>query len=192
MNVRLETSKSLRNIQKLYFFSWNFRCVFGGFTKAAWSSDYKYLPDDSSFLFSLKNASSDKPYIINCSDSRHAIYCGKDYGPCFGYSTCLNIWNWSNLTAVGQSELNYNYKRAKSESECGRFLAGEREFFIVKQIEVFQNLDWTDNLNQTFFFLISEILFEWIIFWPNKVNLLLWKVYFKSIFYLTEKDKRHF
>ncbi len=115
--------------------------MFGGFTKTAWTSDYKYMPDDSSFVFSLKNASSSEPYVIKCTDNKYAIYGGKNYGPCFGYSTGLYIWNWSNLMAIGQSDLNYNYSQVNNKNKSERFLAGEREFFIVKEIEVFQQID---------------------------------------------------
>lgn len=115
--------------------------IFGGYTEATWTSNNSYSHDKNSFLFSLINKMN-TPLVLPCANPEFAIYCGSHYGPTFGYSTSLFISDSSNLNP-SYSDLSYNYKHPMYESNRSleaRYLLTGSEKFLVKDIEVFQQI----------------------------------------------------
>ena len=56
--------------------------VFGGYTKEKWKGDCVFKTDNTAFLFSFN------PWkIYNIKKVKNAIFCSKNYGPCFGSIT---------------------------------------------------------------------------------------------------------
>ncbi|CAF1002697.1 unnamed protein product, partial [Brachionus calyciflorus] len=114
--------------------------IFGGFTGAAWSSDEKYVFDENSFVFSLKNNEKTK-YFMNCKDPNEAIYCSKNLGPCFGKGD-ISIADQSNMSNKNKSNLGNSYEEEDSKDEdydMSYLLAGSK-LFNVAEIEVFQKV----------------------------------------------------
>lgn len=112
--------------------------IFGGFTGSTWSSDAnEFKSDPYAFLFNLTNDSNNN-LMIKCSDEKNAIYCDKNFGPCFGNGD-IKISNLSNLNNKNESTLGFTYGDQVFEygsRESKTFLAGS-QFFRVDDIEVF-------------------------------------------------------
>ncbi|RNA44684.1 tldc domain-containing [Brachionus plicatilis] len=112
--------------------------IFGGFTGSTWSSDSnEFKSDPYAFLFSLAT-NSNNSQIIKCSDEKYAIYCDKDFGPCFGNGD-IKINNLSNLSKKNESTVGFTYGEKTFEYgsiESKTALAGS-QFFCIDEIEVF-------------------------------------------------------
>ncbi|KAJ5069494.1 pep-cterm sorting domain-containing protein [Anaeramoeba ignava] len=115
--------------------------VFGGFTKVGYQSgNPRYITDDSSFIFSLRNPTSKtiQKFPIHPEMKNKAIYYNEDAGPAFGggYDFWINSGlehGWSNLGNTYQlpKEMVYGTPNTKS------YLAGSFNNWKVKDIEVF-------------------------------------------------------
>ena len=110
---------------------------FGGFTSVQWTSSTsgEYKDDPNAFLFSL-----DKQKIYSYKNDKNAIYCYKDYGPTFGSSCDIHIYQHGIqekhlYTNESSSSCSYNYNgdnNALSEDGKGSYInATDYEVFQV-------------------------------------------------------------
>jgi len=117
--------------------------IFGGYTEQKWHSDDDFVADPKAFIFSLINK-DDKPLKAFClNESQLAIYCGPDYGPCFGgegtYLKDICIDSDSHINKYSYCDFGYSYQHPdylKDTDKAQKFLAGSYEFETV-EIEVF-------------------------------------------------------
>ena len=109
--------------------------IFGGFTPLSWKDikgNKKYDESDQTFIFSLNLM---KKYDMIDKDNKKAIYCTKDYGPCFGdsdFSLEENMKNgktYANNTCNFLSNNNLELTGGKGNSE--NFEVEEFEFYKV-------------------------------------------------------------
>ena len=111
---------------------------FGGFTTQFWESHSlgKYKDDKNAFLFSL-----DKQKIYSYKNDGKAIYCSKNYGPCFGSGATMFLSNNAlkgnnSYTYESYSCCSYNFNGDNNAlSEDGR-----GSDIYAKDYEVFQVL----------------------------------------------------
>ena len=108
---------------------------FGGFTSVGFDSYLHHKKDNQAFIFSL-----DKKSIYEIKKEKNAIFCSKDYGPCFdGAENGCGLFNISikedifkNQQHTGNNkdnsyEINYDFELNNGEKD-----------FNVKELEVFQ------------------------------------------------------
>lgn len=111
--------------------------IFGGYTRAAWSSLGGYVEDPYAFLFCLNNG-TDRPFLSKISDSSRAVYCGPRFGPTFGEKD-IDVRESSD-TFVGLAEFPFSFERP---NECSATKNGGYYYFCAKrfqlnEIEVFR------------------------------------------------------
>lgn len=118
-------------------------CIFGGFTRACWTSaKAQYRRDPDAFLFSLVS-SSHRPFVCKIKKDReaNAIYCDAFYGPTFGSSDIVisdkSSFKPHNLFAAYQAPVTCGSTGADG-NENGEVYLGDERYFQVKEIEVFQ------------------------------------------------------
>ena len=109
--------------------------MFGGYTDLNWSGDGGYKMDRNAFLFSLINEKN-KPFKMECTEPKYAIYYHNSVGPTFGGGQDLYINDYSNITNVNYSNLGHSFKRPQG---FDTHLAGSYKF-IVSEIEVFKKM----------------------------------------------------
>jgi hypothetical protein len=111
--------------------------IFGGYTAAAWSVNERFAHDAHAYIFSLKNGKN-KPFRVKCLDASEAIYCAKDFGPCFGYDD-IKISSMASANTESLSGFGYTYEHDDypfDSDEANSILAGSKNF-QVHDIEVF-------------------------------------------------------
>ncbi len=82
------------------------KCIFGGYTEAAWNQTDKFKKDEKAFLFSLMNKEN-KPLKINVSE---AIVSTSNHGPLFCDDKDLNTSDLFKKIFCGYSNLGKSYK----------------------------------------------------------------------------------
>lgn len=103
--------------------------IFGGFTRACWSSSLEYKFDNNAYIFSFKNKFG-KKYFCKVIDASNAILCSPKLGPSFGKYDIYISFNSSNITLLKSYEnpflrMNFNFF-------C------DSDSFRIKEIEVFE------------------------------------------------------
>ena len=102
---------------------------FGGYTSETWGIGPQYKDDKSSFLFSLDNQK-----IYPYKNDNKAIFCSKDYGPCFG--------GGHDIVIAGNPFDDKNLKTYKCSFDYGGDppLSEDEEYngIYAKEYEVFQ------------------------------------------------------
>lgn len=114
-------------------------CIFGGFTEQPWSSEGQYVFDDKAFVFSLVNKEkSSFRALFWTKYYGDAIYCHRDFGPCFGKKdisiSSESNTNMSSYAGIGSTFNNIVYYMNKSRAQD--VLAGAHKFQTV-DIEVY-------------------------------------------------------
>ena len=120
--------------------------VFGGYTKANWSCDERWVPDKSAYIFSLVNKWK-KPKLMKIKDSNYAIQCNINFHLSFGDD--IIIWDSSNTTDNSFSFLGSHYKYNYDKDIYyypKEFLAGSHNF-QVKEIEVFKEIQLIEPMS---------------------------------------------
>jgi hypothetical protein len=112
-------------------------CIFGGYTPLAWHSRGEWMsdPDKRGFLFTIKNPHSLSPRIFHQKEADYALFCGATYGPSFGTTADLRVWNGSESNQSCYTTLGRTYTNDTNISDQVVF-TGARDF-VLKEIEVF-------------------------------------------------------
>jgi hypothetical protein len=132
--------------------------VFGGFTPVKWESrkwngksgkeSNTWKGDDSlrSFLFTLKNPHRVPPrkFALTAQKKEYAIYCSSSDCPIFGGGSGCDILVYDNCNANRDSHTKigtrYENRTYTNDTAFKNFFTGV-EYFIVKEIEVFEITD---------------------------------------------------
>ena len=110
--------------------------IFGGFTKQKWEGDCKFKFDNDCFLFSFYPLK-----IYQIKKDKKAIFCNKNFGPCFGGITLgINDHFLANGGWCCSSFLS-NFDEYEKDYELGK---GENEFKI-EEMEIYQILISNDK-----------------------------------------------
>ena len=109
--------------------------IFGGFTKKNWNGDCIFKYDDDCFLFSFYPLK-----IYDIKKNKTAIYCNKNYGPCFGSITMAVKDNFFGNGGWCCSSFLSNFENYETDYEINK---GNNEFKI-EEIEIYQII--TDNI----------------------------------------------
>jgi hypothetical protein len=114
------------------------KCIFGGYTPLAWSSQASHVSDPSlkSFVFTIKNPHSLPPQIFKLKQEAKAIYNHQTLGPTFGSGFDLNVYSQSQSSTNHYSSLGNAYA---NDTGIGgqQVLTGDRYFFL-DELEVFE------------------------------------------------------
>lgn len=108
---------------------------FGGFTKLGFNSANKAFFDKDAFLFSFNTMR-----IYDAIEGKKNIYCYSSYGPTFGLNNDLQIKN-KFFSNKGQVHTKMNRFKTNVDYE----LNGGQEFFICKEVEIFQVIFQENN-----------------------------------------------
>ncbi len=112
--------------------------VFGGFTAAKWNSDFDYIADSKSFLFSLRRNGTSCCHKFKVNDTNYAIYGSPNYGPTFGSGYDIFIKDKSNINIGSYSNLGRSYHYPPEKGDSKAFLAGSYDGWLTTEIEVYQ------------------------------------------------------
>ena len=67
--------------------------IFGGYASISWSCSGGYKNANDCFLFTLSNIHNTQPTKFPSNNNGNNVYHGNDYGPYFGYSNDIGIYN---------------------------------------------------------------------------------------------------
>lgn len=112
--------------------------IFGGFSRAFWSSSYNYISDSSAFLFSLVNKFK-RPFKCKISKTGFAIHCKSDNGPKFGTSD-ISIADKCN-TSKNNKAVRDCFEKPFGIDDPNEFYFCDGESFQVKELEVFKYVE---------------------------------------------------
>ena len=106
---------------------------FGGYTKVGFSSNGDMKNDEDAFLFNIN-----KMKIYKIKKRHKAIYCDKNYGPCFGDKANKGFWISNNYlkehSFVDKTNGCFNNMKEDYELNQGKYK------FTVKKLEIFKIL----------------------------------------------------
>ena len=116
--------------------------VFGGYTTAEWESndDFGWIKDSKAFIFSLRQNGTLNNKKFKVVDENHSILAHKSYGPSFGHDILIEdnsnekIGSYCNLGDHYELPNGYKYEDCRTS----KYLAGDFDFWLTKEIEVFQ------------------------------------------------------
>jgi hypothetical protein len=126
-------------------------CIFGGYTPLSWTSPS--TPErcldfsDKSFIFALKNFSSEKPLKFGLEKDGIAIVCNQNSGPVFGGGLRTKSGGSCDISVCDESDHKDSSHFGFPSSYGGYdYLKGNKVFtgserFRTKEIEVFQVSD---------------------------------------------------
>lgn len=114
--------------------------IFGGYSRAAWSSTEGYVFEKDAFVFSLSNKLNKPMVFTQIAGDQRSIHCDPNFGPCFGAGPDFRISdacdsNEDSLSLLGSSFTNDDLKKS---SDLAATILADRETFQVSEIEVFQ------------------------------------------------------
>jgi hypothetical protein len=115
------------------------KCIFGGYTPLAWSSQTGYVSDPSlrRFVFTIKNPHGLPAQIFRQKLEANAIYNGSPFGPTFGNHD-FRVYEPFQSSTYNYSSLGTAYTN-DTGIDGQRLLTGEYSF-VVEEIEVFEVL----------------------------------------------------
>ena len=95
----------------------------GGFTSVNWDCSNTFKKDEFSFIFSLT-----KRQVFKAKKQLNYIYCGSLYGPSFGISNTIGLWNMGKIGGYS-CDIYGDYERICT---CGL------KDYIIDEMEVYQ------------------------------------------------------
>jgi hypothetical protein len=116
--------------------------VFGGYTKAVWSSYAGYGSDSTAFIFSLRRYGTSYSEKYTIKYPQFAINNNRYYGPAFGDGIDIYVRDNSNIYTKSYANFGDSYNLppgyTHGESNTQSYLAGSYSSWLTTEIEVFQ------------------------------------------------------
>lgn len=114
-------------------------CIFGGYSRATWSSTECYKFEKGAFVFSLSNKLNKPMVFTQIAGDQRSIHCDPSFGPCFGGGPDFRISdacdsNENSLSRLGSSFTNDDLKKTP---DLASTILADGETFQVSEIEVF-------------------------------------------------------
>ena len=114
-------------------------CIFGGYSRAEWSSNECYKFEKGAFVFSLSNKLNKPMVFSQIAGDQKTIHCDPNFGPCFGSGPDFRISdacdsNENSLSCLGCSFTNDDLKKTP---DLASMILADGEVFKVSEIEVF-------------------------------------------------------
>ena len=119
----------------------NFNYVFGGYTRAKWSSKNGFISDSEAFIFSLRRNGILNDDKLMIKEPSHAIHGYPDRCVSFGYGHDICIISESNIKTGSYTNYSSSFEEPKNcsnyfDMKC--FLAGNYNNWLSNEIEIYQ------------------------------------------------------